>query len=78
MTLLKEINELLKEEHGNPITEIDRLVDSGIDSFGLTMVLLTLDQKYNLYTKEEFSKLDFENILAQDIIDRIQEVSNGN
>ena len=73
--LLEYINELLEEEHGNPIGYTDTLVSSGIDSFGLTMVLICIDNKYKIYPKEVFATLNFAELTANDVIEK---VLNGN
>lgn len=70
-SLLEEINELLEEEHGNAISEEQALVESEIDSFGLTMVLVAIDQKYKVYPKEVFKDLPFDTITAKDVINDI-------
>lgn len=69
--LLNEINELIESEYGESIEEHQKLIESGIDSFGLTMVLVELDQKYNIYPKEVFRNLVFEKITAKSVIDDI-------
>lgn len=70
--LLDEINEKLEEEHAdNTITEKGALVDSGVDSFGLTMTLVDISNKYEIYPKEEFRNINFAKITAKDVIDKI-------
>lgn len=69
--LLNEINELIENEYGEPIEEHQKLIESGIDSFGLTMVVVELDQKYSIYPKEVFRNLAFEKITAESVIDDI-------
>lgn len=73
--LLEYINGLLEEEHGNLIGYTDTLVSSGIDSFGLTMVLISIDNKYKIYPKEVFATLNFAELTANDVIEK---VLNGN
>lgn len=69
--ILQYINDTLEEEHGNPIGYDDTLISSGVDSFGLTMVLIALDNKYKIYTKEVFASLNFAEITANDVIERV-------
>lgn len=69
--ILDTINELIEEEHGNAVGPEDTVISSGIDSFGITMVFVELNNKYNVYGKDEFKDIDFENITAGDIIDRV-------
>ena len=38
--LLAEINTMLENENAESITEERKLIDSGVDSLGLTMVLV--------------------------------------
>ena len=74
-SILAYINELIEEEHGEPITYEDTLISSGVDSFGLTMVLVGVDHKYNIYPKDVFASLDFAKITANDIIKRALNVN---
>lgn len=73
--VLEYINELIEEEHGKPINYEDTILSSGVDSFGLTMVLVGIDHKYNIYPKDIFASLDFAKITPKDVVDRIL---NGN
>lgn len=73
--ILEYINTALEEEHGEPIGYENTLISSGVDSFGLTMVLVNIDHKYNIYPKEVFSTLNFAEVTANDVIER---VLNGN
>lgn len=66
--ILDEINELLDEEHANTIGWGDAIVSSGVDSFGLTMVLMTIGEKYKLWQEDKaFGKIDFQNITPNDV-----------
>ena len=69
--VLVYINKLIKTERGNPITEEDTIVSSGVDSLGVTIVFMELDGRFGLYTPEEFQELDFAVITAKDIIDKV-------
>jgi acyl carrier protein len=76
MTILDEINELLEEEHAELIGSDDAIISSGIDSFGLTMVLMTIGEKYDLWEDDkEFGKIDFAKITPNDIARLIDENS---
>lgn len=72
--LLAEINEVIEHEYGTAIDENATLASSGVDSFGLIMVVTTISDKYELYTSKEFKKLKFEELTAKDLIDRIEHV----
>ena len=66
------INKIVREEHGMPMrTEEDKLVDTGCDSFGITMVLLNLDQKYNAFNDEWIKNNPVEEWTLGSIIDRV-------
>lgn len=71
--ILSEINELIEEEHGTPIIAEQAIVESGVDSFGLLMVLNTINIKYSVWTNEEFAKIDFSKISPLDIERKINE-----
>jgi acyl carrier protein len=75
--ILEFINEAIEDEHGEPATEDTKIIGTGLDSFGITMVLLAVDQKYDVYSKEEFSNLDIPNLVVRDIIDKVMEKTNG-
>jgi hypothetical protein len=65
--LLEEINELIEEEHGEPITADDTIMSSGVDSFGITMIIMAINDKYNLWDKKELGKVNYPNITPRDI-----------
>lgn len=69
---LKCLNELIEEEHGIELTETDKLVDSGMDSFGTTMVLLALDQRFDKKFDANWTKsVNIDELTVKDILDRI-------
>lgn len=77
--LLNDINEkLIDEEAEHSIEECDSLVSSGIDSFGITMVIVSIDEEYEIYGQEEFKNIDFEHITAKEIIDKIKAKDGSN
>ena len=66
------INKVVREEHGMPMrTEEDKFVDTGCDSFGIVMVLLAIEDKYNVYSKEEMKGLVIEELTLGNMLDRI-------
>lgn len=69
--LLAEINEIIVNEYGTPIEEEDTIVSSGIDSFAMTMLVGEIGDKYGIYGRQEFEELDFVNLTAKDMIDRV-------
>lgn len=71
--ILEEINELIKSEEGNSISVEDLMTASEIDSFGLTMVVISLDDKYGIWTPKELENLDFAILTPKIIIQKIKE-----
>lgn len=69
--LLAEINEIIVNEYGTPIEEEDTIVSSEIDSFAMTMLVVEIGDKYDIYSKQEFEELDFVSLTAKDMIDRV-------
>ena len=67
------LNELLEEEHGMALVEGDKLIDSEIDSFGITMVLLTMDQKFGEKFNDKWLKsIVIEELTVTQILDRME------
>lgn len=71
--LLQEINELIESEDGHAIEPEVLLIKSGLDSFGLTMVIISIDDKYELWSPKELEELDVTIITVQNIIDLVKE-----
>jgi hypothetical protein len=71
LEFMEKTNKLIKEERGNSIQETGAFISSGIDSLSMTIVIGELSDRYNVYTKEEFEKLDFANITPKDMMDKI-------
>lgn len=66
------LNKTIREEHGMPLVNgNDKLVDTGIDSFGVVMVLLALEDKYGVYTKDELKVVIVEELTLDDIVNRV-------
>ena len=49
----------------------DKLVDTGIDSFGITMVILELENEYGILTNEQLTRIEIKDITLGDIIDMV-------
>lgn len=73
MYIVDRLNELIEEENGTAISSTQAIVESGIDSFGLIMVLNSIDEEYKVWTKEEFKELPFEKLTIQDIVNKIND-----
>ena len=71
--IVDRLNELIEEENGTVIGATQAIVESEIDSFGLIMVLNSIDEEYKVWTKEEFKELSFEKVTIQDIVDKIND-----
>lgn len=66
------VNELIEEEHGTALTEDDKLIDSGADSFGITMVLLALDQRFEgKFDAKWIKSVNIDKLTVKEILDRI-------
>lgn len=70
--VLRDVNMWLREQHGRSILYEDKLIESGVDSFGLTMVIMELDNKYECFSKEWMNSTDLRNVTVLDIIDRVK------
>lgn len=71
--ILEEINDFIIMEEGEAVEADNLLIDSGADSFGLTMVIVSIDDKYSIWTQEELDNLDIPTLTIQMIIDKIKE-----
>ena len=72
--LIEFINDLVREEHGMPMTKLtDRLVETGVDSFGVAMVMLEISREYDVYNQPQNENIP--GITLGSIIKRIQDES---
>lgn len=69
--VLDKINKLIKVENGSPITEEDKIVDSGIDSLGISILFMEIDAEYSIYPKEVFEAIDFSSYTVKEMIDEV-------
>ena len=66
------VNKLIRHEHGKAMRDrADKLVDTGIDSFGITMVIIELEGKYGILTNEQLTRIEIKDITLGDIIDMV-------
>ena len=66
------VNKLIRHEHGKAMRDrADKLVDTGIDSFGITMVILELEIEYGILTDEQLTRIEIKDITLGDIIDMV-------
>jgi len=69
--ILKDINEIIEEEHGNPVDMGNLLIDSQLDSLGMMLTLLTIDSKFGIFNfnkDEDVADLDIPNLTIKDIV----------
>jgi acyl carrier protein len=70
------INTLLIEEGSvKPLHESERILDSQLDSFGLTMLFLALDDEFNYFKdipeeNDPYKTIDWNTITMKDVIDK--------
>ena len=66
------VNKVIRQEHGKAMRDkTDRLVDTGIDSFGITMVIIELEGKYGILTNEQLARVEIKELTLGDIIDMV-------
>ena len=66
------VNKRIRQEHGKAMRDrTDKLVDTGIDSFGITMVILELENEYGILTNEQLTIIEIKDITLGDIIDMV-------
>ena len=66
------VNKRIRHEHGKAMRDrADKLVDTGIDSFGITMVIIELEGKYGILTNEQLTGVEIKDITLGDIIDMV-------
>ena len=66
------VNKVIRQEHGKAMRDrADKLVDTGIDSFGITMVILELEMEYGILTDEQLTRIEIKDITLGDIIDMV-------
>ena len=67
------INKCIREEKGNKITVNQKISDSDLDSLGIVIMLLSVDDRYKCFkhipdTEDVFEVLDIENMTLKDLI----------
>ena len=66
------VNKVIRQEHGKAMRDrTDKLVDTGIDSLGITMVILELEMEYGILTDEQLTRIEIKDITLGDIIDMV-------
>jgi len=75
MEVLEFINSKIREEKGNRVTLANILTDANLDSFGVTVLFMELDDKYNYFgdipiKTDPFATVDFSNITIKEMVDK--------
>ena len=70
--IIQFVNKRIRQEHGKAMRDrADKLVDTGIDSLGITIVILELESKYGILTDEQLTRIEIKDITLGDIIDMV-------
>jgi len=69
--IVNTINKILKEEHGNEITIDSLFIESNLDSFGTSMLLLELDGIYGNFPVEWLKEVEIKELTIRDFVNRI-------
>ena len=72
--MLEYFRSLVEEENGELDTLDQKVVESELDSFGVTMVLMEIESEYPWMPDGSMSTIDIENITWAEIEEKI----NGN
>ena len=72
--ILARINEIVREEHGTRVSETSKILDTELDSFGFTMLFITLDQEYKYFEKAGYDgdvsgKIPYATLTISEMID---------
>ena len=69
--ILKFLNEKIREEHGSTVYTKTPWTESGLDSYGSTVVFFEMDDKYGCFDKNWLAEVEWSELIVQDLIDRI-------
>lgn len=69
--VLVKINEIIENERGTPLGLDDRLIDSGLDSFGFSIFWLSLSNEFPDIPLKDKIEMDDLELKASDFIDFI-------
>jgi len=72
--VLEFFNSCVRSEKGNRVTINSSLRDADLDSFGITTLLLDLDERYGYFNnipddEDPFSSIPYDTITVKEIID---------
>lgn len=71
--VLERINEIIREEKGNRVTLNSKLVDAELDSFGITVLFITLDDEYGYFKdvpdgEDVFATIPYASITIREVV----------
>ena len=71
--VLDYINVIVREEKGNRVDETSTLRDAALDSFGITMLFIALDERYQYFKKggygdNPFKEIHYDTITIKEVI----------
>ena len=72
--IIDYMNNIIREEKGSRITINSSLRDADLDSFGITMLFVALDDEYQYFTKGRYSdnpfgEISYDTIMISDIVE---------
>jgi len=71
--MLEYFQSLVEEENGELISLNEKVTEVGLDSFGITMVLLNIDAEHPFLPNGSLGEANIENMTWQNIEDAINE-----
>ena len=72
--IIDYMNNIIREEKGSRVTINSSLRDADLDSFGITMLFIALDDEYQYFTKGQYSdnpfcEISYDTIMISDIVE---------
>jgi len=69
----KVIKEIIESENGIYTHNEDLPINMGLDSFGITVLFLELDERFGVYgEKDAFKHIDFSTLTINNILDKVE------
>jgi len=73
VAVMGELNKLIRSEAGKRVSIDQRFIESELDSFGITVVLMELDDKYKIFRdipvgKDPFETIDFKTFTVRQLV----------
>ena len=72
--IIDYMNNIIREEKGSRVTINSSLRNADLDSFGITMLFVALDDEYQYFTKGQygdnpFGEISYDTIMISDIVE---------